>query len=123
MYFHNVVGTGSYITSTTNMYNNYFTYRSTRPAMRLPPAPRRAAWHCAPPEPYRRAGTRINKIEKNVSIDHTRHCIQTSNKNFKIYPRINSTFKVIRTCIFIMLSVLEGTQRVPPTCTIKTSRT
>ena len=28
MYFHNVVGTGSYTTSTTNMYNKDFTYRS-----------------------------------------------------------------------------------------------
>ena len=26
MYFHNLIGTGSYITSTTNMYNKYFTY-------------------------------------------------------------------------------------------------
>ena len=26
MYFHNVVGIGSYITSTTNMYNKYFTH-------------------------------------------------------------------------------------------------
>ena len=30
---------------------------------------------------------------------------------------------MIRKCIFIMLSVLEVTQRVPPTCIIKTSRT
>ena len=30
---------------------------------------------------------------------------------------------MIQACIFIMLSVLEGTQRVPPTCTINTSRT
>ena len=66
---------------------------------------------------------KISKIEKNVSIDHTRHCIQTSNKNLKIYPRINSTFKVIRKCIFLMLSVLEVAQRVPPTCIIKISRT
>jgi hypothetical protein len=30
---------------------------------------------------------------------------------------------VIRACIFILLSVLEVTQRVPPTCTIKTDFT
>ena len=64
-----------------------------------------------------------SKIEKNVSLDHTRNCISTSNKNKKIYPRINSTVKVIPACIFIMWSVLEGTQRVQWTCTIKTSRT
>ena len=57
------------------------------------------------------------KSKKNVSIDHTRNCIQTYNKNKKIHVRINSTVKVIRTCIFILLSVLEGTQLVPPTCT------
>jgi hypothetical protein len=33
------------------------------------------------------------KIEKSVSIDHTRHCIQTSNQNKKIHVRINSTVK------------------------------
>jgi hypothetical protein len=36
---------------------------------------------------------------------------------------MHSTVKVIRVCIFILLAVLEGTQRVPPTCTINTSRT
>ena len=83
---------------------------------------------CNPPLQTGRVGSgklylKISKIEKNVSLDHTRPCIQTYNKNIKIYPRINSTFKVIRACIFIMLSVREVTQRVPPTCTIKTSRT
>ena len=38
-----------------------------------------------------RAHLKISKIEKNVSIDHTRHCIQTSNQNKKIHVRINST--------------------------------
>ena len=66
---------------------------------------------------------KISKIEKKVSIDHTRNCIQTSTKNKKIYPRIHSTVKVIRACIFIMLAVLEVTQRVPPTCIIKTDFT
>jgi hypothetical protein len=56
--------------------------------------------------------------KKRVSLDHTRNCIHTSNKNKKIYPRIHSTVKVIRACIFVVLSVLEVTQRVPPTCTI-----
>ena len=55
---------------------------------------------------------KISKIEKNVSSDHTRPCISTSNKNIKIHVRIYSTVKVIRACIFIMLSVLEVTQRV-----------
>ena len=64
-----------------------------------------------------------SRIEKNVSLDHTRNCIYTYNKNLKIHVRINSTVKVIRARIFIMLSVLEGTQRVPPTCIIKTDFT
>jgi hypothetical protein len=51
----------------------------------------------------------ISQIEKNVSLDHTRNCIQTYNKNKKIHVRINSTVKVIRACIFRMLSVLEVT--------------
>jgi len=55
---------------------------------------------------------KISQIEKNVSSDHTRPCISTSNKNIKIHVRIYSTVKVIRACIFIMLSVLEVTQRV-----------
>ena len=41
-------------------------------------------------------------------------------KKNKIHVRINSTFTVIRACIFILLSVLEGTPRVPPTCTRRT---
>jgi hypothetical protein len=41
----------------------------------------------------------------------------------KRHGRIHSTVKVIRACLFIMLSVQEVTQRVPPTCIIKTSRT
>jgi hypothetical protein len=61
----------------------------------------------------------ISNIDKNVSLDHTRHCIHTYNKKIKIYLRINSTVNVIRACMFIMLPVLQGTQRVPPTCTIK----
>ena len=31
MYFHMVGGTESYTTSTTNMYNKYFTYQQPRP--------------------------------------------------------------------------------------------
>ena len=54
---------------------------------------------------------KISKIEKNVSIDHTRPCIQTYNKNKKIHVRITSTVKVIRARIFILLAVLKGTQR------------
>ena len=66
---------------------------------------------------------KINNIEQSVSLDHTRHCIHTYNKNIQIYPRIHSTVNVIRTCLFILLSVLEVAQRVPPTCTRQTSRT
>ena len=56
--------------------------------------------------------------KKSVSSDHTRHCNYTSNTQIKIHVRIHSTFKVIRACIFIVLSVLEVTQRVQPTCII-----
>ena len=68
-------------------------------------------------------GLKINNIEKSVSLDHTRRCIHTYNKNIQIHPRIHSTVNVIRTCLFILLSVLKVAQRVPPTCTITTSRT
>ena len=43
MYFHNVVGTGSYTTSTTNMYNKDFTYRTRRRA--ILPHPRYSNLH------------------------------------------------------------------------------
>ena len=49
--------------------------------------------------------------------------MDTYNKNIKIHVRINSTVNVIRARLFIMWSVLEVTQRVPPTCTTTTSRT
>ena len=62
--------------------------------------------------------------KQRVSIDRTRPCICTYNQNKKMHVRITSTVKVIRTCMFIEWSVLEGTQRVPPTCTmIQISRT
>ena len=48
-----------------------------------------------------RSTLKISKIEKNVSIDHTRPCIQPYNKNTKRPVRIHSTVNVIRTCIFI----------------------
>ena len=67
------------------------------------------------PATLARLSLNINNIEKTVSIDHTKHK--------KIPVRINSTFNVIRACMFILLSVREVTQRVPPTCTTKTSRT
>ena len=63
------------------------------------------------------------KSDKNVSLDRTRPCMDTYNKNIKIHPRIHSTVNVIRTCLFILLSVLKVAQRVPPTCTRQTSRT
>ena len=67
------------------------------------------------PATLARLSLNINNIEKTVSIDHTKHK--------KIPVRINSTFNVIRACMFILLSVLEVTQRVPPTCTTKTDFT
>ena len=71
----------------------------------------------------RRRHLNISNIEESVSIDPTRPCIYTSNKHTKIHVRIHSTVNVLRACIFIMLSVLKVTQRVPPTCIIKISRT
>ena len=63
-----------------------------------------------------------HQIEKSMS-DHTRPCIDTFNKKIKIQVRIHATVNVLRACMFITWSVLEGTQRVPPPCTTKTSRT
>jgi hypothetical protein len=40
-----------------------------------------------------------------------------------VFVYVHSTVNVIRACIFIMLAVLKVTQRVPPTCIIKISRT
>ena len=62
---------------------------------------------------------KISQIEKNVSLDPTRPCIHTYNKHIQIHVRIHSTVNVIRARIVLVLSVLEGTQRVPPTCTNK----
>ena len=62
------------------------------------------------------------KSNKNVSIDHPRHCRQPSKKKYK-NTRIHSTFKVIQACLFVLLSVLKVPQRVPPTCTTQMSRT
>ena len=61
--------------------------------------------------------------KKRVSLDPTRLCNYTSNKTIKIQVRIHSTFKVIRACMFIVWSVLEVTQRVPPTCVVNTDCT
>ena len=63
------------------------------------------------------------KSKQSVSLDHTRPCISTYNKHIKRQVRIHATDNVVRACIFIMLSVLEVAQRVPPTCTTSTSRT
>ena len=131
MYVHNVVGTGRYTTSTTNMYNEYRFHVQTNDKghedlqynVGFVVVVVADVDGVAQPKEQRSQYLKINNIEKSVSSDPTRPCIQTSNKNLKIYPRINSTVNVIRTCIFRMLSVLEGTQRVPPTCTRKTSRT
>ena len=46
--------------------------------------------------------------------------MHTSTKHITIHVRIHSTVQVIRARIFLVLSVLEVTQRVQPTCIIKT---
>ena len=58
----------------------------------------------------------INHIEKRsvlvLLVLAFTHCIHTSNKHkHKTCARIHSTFTMIRACLFIMLSVLEITQR------------
>jgi hypothetical protein len=140
-----MIGTGSYTTSTTNMYNKYQFHvpacLCVRGGMAHSPKKKRQSFQGLACEGilgtfaalylgcggHGRARARLTwksiKLKKNVSLDHTRPCIDTSNKNKKIRVRINSTVNVIRACIFIMLSVLEVTQRVPPTCTIKTDFT
>ena len=76
------------------------------------------------PGPKRTWWLNINQIEKkNVSLDHPRPCISTSNNNTKIHVRIHSTCQVVQAWIFIEWSVREVTQRVPPTCILNTSRT
>jgi hypothetical protein len=43
---------------------------------------------------------KISEIEKSVSLDPTRPCIQTYNQNIQIQVRITSTVNVIRASIF-----------------------
>ena len=76
-----------------------------------------------PPRPIHCSTWKSVKSKKTLVLIYTRPCIHTYNKNIKIYPRINSTVNVIRASIYIMLSVLEVTQRVPPTCTTCTTCT
>ena len=142
MYFHRMIGTGSYTTSTTNMYNNHGFYlahtRDVRLVLKGQGRMNRSS--TAVVECHSDSATlqgmlchmrsdRVQSVPENqsnrkkVSLDHPRICIQTSHKHQKRQVRITSTVKVIRACLFIMWSVLEGTQRVPPTCTTKTSRT
>ena len=52
-------------------------------------------------------------------MDRSGHVSQTYKKNMKKIARINSTPQVIQACICIIRSILQVTQRVPPTCTIK----
>ena len=65
---------------------------------------------------------KISTIEQSVSLDHTRPCIYTYNKKTKIQvsyafnSQSDPNMNVHRV-------VLKGTQRVPPTCITKTSRT
>ena len=52
-------------------------------------------------------------------MDRSGHVSQTYKKKMKKIARIHSTPQVIRACICIIRSILQVTQRVPPTCTIE----
>ena len=60
---------------------------------------------------------------KKRAFDRSGNVSQTSKKKMKKIARINSTPHVIQACLCIIRSILQVTQRVPPTCTRKTSRT
>ena len=66
---------------------------------------------------------KINTIKKRLVLILLVLVFPHQIKIKTIHVRIDSTVKVIQACIFILWSVLEVTVPVPPTCTIKTSRT
>ena len=68
----------------------------------------------------RRTRILVLKVQSNKALVLIRPCIYTYNKKTKIQVRIHSTVKVIRT-LHVHRVVLEGTQRVPPTCITKMS--
>jgi hypothetical protein len=51
------------------------------------------------------------------AFDRIGNVSQTYKKNIKKIARINSTPKVIQACLCTIRSILQVTQRVPPTCT------
>ena len=57
-----------------------------------------------------------SNIEKKRAFDRSGNVSQTYKKIMKKIARINSTPQVIRACICIIRSILQGTQRAPPTC-------
>jgi len=104
MYFHNVAGTGSYTTSSTNVYNKdqtYTAFRRREHVFQTVQCQRwwHRQWLVLGVERYRSSevataaaaaekmarvaaaegGVEVEagKIDKRVSIDHTRNCIQT----------------------------------------------
>jgi hypothetical protein len=88
MYLHNVAGTGSYTTSTTDMYHKDRFYVPDKV-----------------------------KHWKKRAFDRIGNVSQTYKKNMKKIARINSTPHVIQACLCTIRSILQVTQRVPPTCT------
>jgi len=116
--FQIVVGTGSYTTSTTNMYHQHvqdFTYYRDTAAFVVGVN----TVLTFVKQPHR---LKINHIEKRLVLILL--VLVLTHQNTQIHVRITSTVNVIRACMSIMWSVLEGTQRVPPTCTlIQISRT
>ena len=67
-------------------------------------------------ERHQAARVLISQTLKKAS-DRSGHVSQTYKKKMKKIARINSTSQVIQACICIRRSILQVTQRVPPTCT------
>ena len=105
-YFHNVVGTRSYTTSTTNMYH--------KDRFHVPSCEEGSSGASSDTGHLHTLGLallQINPIgkKKRDRIGHVSHTYKR---------KIDSTPHVIQPCICIIRSILQVTQRVPPTCTI-----
>ena len=102
MSFHNVVGTGRYTTSTTNMYHKDFTYRGSAP---------QNPWWTLPNNVYNRVSSRRDvwrnmPYVKSVFIIHvggTRYVTSSTDNIMKIHFRITLNVEFIRGYIFIFL--------------------
>ena len=117
-----IAGTGKYTTSTTNMY--------TKDRCHVPNTlhvGESDGWagvsNQEVPVPTPPMYLKISTIEERLALILLVIAFNHQLNIKKIQVRINATVQVIRACLFIVWSVLEGTQRVPPTCMIKTSRT